>query len=91
LAPRALALRRDLEKACRAFDAGWVAVSRLREALAKILVVWTNASAGVGRSEKIMPKKAAQEGPVKYILSLSNKFHTIVPLVARSQSYENPP
>jgi len=32
----------------------WNPVSRLREALGTILIVWTNASAGVGRSDKIM-------------------------------------
>jgi hypothetical protein len=41
------------KKACPALDAGWVPVSRLREALAQI-VVWLDASAGEGRSEKIM-------------------------------------
>jgi hypothetical protein len=34
-------------------DPGWVPVSRLREALAR-LVIWLDASAGEGRSEKIM-------------------------------------
>ena len=33
-----------------------VPVSRLREAVGIILVVWTNASAGAGRSDKIMRK-----------------------------------
>jgi len=47
----------DPEKACRGRDPGWEPVSRLREALAKILVVSTNASAGVGRSDKIMRKQ----------------------------------
>jgi hypothetical protein len=43
-------------------DCGVGAGSRLREALAKILVVWTNASAGVGRSEKIMRHESKIEG-----------------------------
>jgi hypothetical protein len=43
--------------ACPGLDPGWKPVSRLREALAKTVVVWTNASAGVGRSEKIMLKR----------------------------------
>jgi hypothetical protein len=43
----------DPEKACPGLDPGWVPVSRLREALAR-LVIWLEASAGEGRSEKIM-------------------------------------
>jgi len=41
------------EKACPALDAGWVPVSRLREALPR-LVIWLDASAAEGRSEKTM-------------------------------------
>jgi hypothetical protein len=43
----------DPEKACPGLDPGWVPVSRLREALAR-LVIWLDASAGEGRSKKIM-------------------------------------
>jgi hypothetical protein len=43
----------DPEKACPGRDPGWVPVSRLREALAR-LAIWLGASAGEGRSEKIM-------------------------------------
>jgi hypothetical protein len=42
----------DPEKACPGLDPGWVPVSRLREALAR-LAIWLDASAGEGRSEKI--------------------------------------
>jgi hypothetical protein len=46
-------LAHDPEKACPALDAGWVPVSRLREALAR-LVIGLDALAGEGRSEKIV-------------------------------------
>jgi hypothetical protein len=45
--------KHDPEKACPGLDPGWVPVSRLREALARA-VIWLDASAGEGRSEKIM-------------------------------------
>jgi hypothetical protein len=46
-------IEHDPEKACPALDAGWAPVSRLREAFAQF-VAWLDASAGEGRSEKIM-------------------------------------
>jgi hypothetical protein len=39
----------------------WVPVSRLREALAR-LIVWLDAPAGEGRSEKIMRHQQAKAG-----------------------------
>jgi len=46
---------RDPEKACPARDAGWTPVSRLREAV-EPFSGWIEASAGEGRSDKIMPQ-----------------------------------
>jgi hypothetical protein len=54
-------LEHDPEKACPGRDPGWVPVSRLREALAR-LVIWLDASAGEGRSEKIMLQAISDGG-----------------------------
>jgi len=48
--------KHDPEKACPGLDPGWKPVSRLREAQASV-VVSLDASAGEGRSEKIMLKQ----------------------------------
>jgi len=46
-------LEHDPEKACPGLDPGWVPISRPGEALVRF-VIWLGASAGEGRSEKIM-------------------------------------
>jgi len=46
-------LEHDPEKACPELDPGWARVSRLREAL-RGFIMRLDASAGEGRSEKIM-------------------------------------
>jgi hypothetical protein len=49
------------KKACPGRDPGWVPVSRLREALVRF-VIWLGASAGEGRSEKIVLLQQGRAG-----------------------------